>query len=205
MLGRRFDPRGDYAAWPVGPRPAPAPRPAATPVGEPGRSAPAPVPAEEPKPRPDEPSAGAEPEQTRRAEAALGAALEDLAATKRRLEREAVRARDDARAEVIAGLLPVLDSLDRSIACASGSASTDPLADGILLVRAQFELALARCGLERVESVGRPFDPAQHDAVAMVDVEQQDRAGFVVDELERGYRLAGRTVRAAKVRVARHL
>jgi molecular chaperone GrpE len=133
----------------------------------------------------------------------LQSALDDLAGARRRVERDAERAREEAQADVVKGLLPVLDSLDRSIA-AAGSSSDEALFRGVLMVRDQFEQAMARCGLERIDAVGKPFDPKEHEALAVVDVDRPELWGTVIDELERGYRLGGKLLRAPKVRVARH-
>ena len=144
-----------------------------------------------------EPRPAAEPDTD-----ALRAAHAEIASATRRMEREAERARDQARADVVAGLFPVLDGLDRSIAAAKLTPD-QALLVGISLVRDQFEEALSRCGLERIVSVGQPFDPKQHDAVAVVAVDDAELDGKVVDEAERGYRHAGKVIRAPKVRVGR--
>jgi molecular chaperone GrpE (heat shock protein) len=137
---------------------------------------------------------------------ALRAALEDIEGQKRRFERERERVLEDTRAQVIEQMLPVLDNLDRSIAASEASASNpgDPgLLEGIRLVRAQFEEALARTGLQRIESVGHPFDPSVHEAVGVLEVDNPELAGMVMDEWQRGYRLGDRVMRAPKVRVGR--
>ena len=144
-----------------------------------------------------EPKPALEPDAT-----ALSTARDELVSATRRMERETERAREQARADVISGLFPVLDSLDRSLA-AAGRTPEQPLRDGIFLVRDQFEEALTRCGLERIVSVGQPFDPRQHEALAVVAVDDAELDGKVVDEVERGYRHAGRIIRAPKVRVGR--
>lgn len=134
--------------------------------------------------------------------AQLRRALEDLEASKRRVERDAERARDEARGVVLREMLPVLDNLDRSIV--AGKDTSDPaLLEGIKLVREQFEGALARCGLTRVESVGNRFDPSCHEAIGMIEVEDPKLEGAVVDEWQRGYRLGDKLLRPAQVRVGR--
>ncbi|MEJ7731065.1 MAG: nucleotide exchange factor GrpE [Polyangiaceae bacterium] len=142
---------------------------------------------------------------THNAELALRRATEELEAQKRRMEREQQRTLEDTRAQVAAEMLPVLDNLDRSIAAASSSAEGGEAAllEGIRLVRSQFEEALVRVGLTRIESEGQRFDPAVHDAVGLVQVTDESKDGTVVDEWQRGYRLGERVIRPAKVRVAK--
>ena len=134
--------------------------------------------------------------------AQLREALADLEAAKARVERDAERARDDAKASVVESMLPILDNLDRSIAAAEDSPDR-ALLEGIKLVRTQFEEALTRYGLERIGGAGTPFDPSVHEAVGVVEVDDPQKDGAVVDEWQRGYRFAGRVVRAPKVRVGR--
>ncbi len=144
---------------------------------------------------------------TNNAELALRRATEELEAQKRRMDREQQRTLEETRAQVAGEMLPVLDNLDRSIAAATSTGAEaqaeGPLLEGIRLVRAQFEEALGRVGLTRIESEGHRFDPAIHDAVGLVEVDDATRDGTVVDEWQRGYRLGERVIRPAKVRVAK--
>jgi molecular chaperone GrpE len=130
----------------------------------------------------------------------LREALGELEAAKRRVQRDAQRVYDETRAQLVARLFPVLDSLDRSVAAGSRDAA---LLEGVKLVRAQLEQALSDYGLERIESVGRPFDPAQHEAVDVVWVDAPSEHGMVVEEWEAGYRFGERVLRAARVRVGK--
>jgi len=94
----------------------------------------------------------------------------------------------------------VLDSLDRSLA--SGS-EANGLAEGVRLVRAQLAQVLSDFGVERIDSVGQPFDPEQHEAVDVVLVDSPSQHNRVAEEWEAGYRYGGRVLRPARVRVAR--
>jgi molecular chaperone GrpE len=190
---------------PFGQRPAPSgfvEQPESTPV-EPvsPRAAPTPNPPPAARQAPP-PSVEAPIEVATTDKAQLRRALEDLEASKRRVERDAERARDEARGAVIREMLPVLDNLDRSIA--AGKDTSDPaLLEGVKLVREQFEGALAHYGVTRVESVGTRFDPSYHEAIAMIEVEDPTLEGAVVDEWQRGYRLGDKLLRPAQVRVGR--
>ncbi len=127
-------------------------------------------------------------------------ARRELEAAKARVEREGERAKDAARAELVAKLFPVLDGLDRSLA--SGS-ETGGLAEGMKLVRSQLAQVLADFGVERIDAVGQLFDPEQHEAVDVVLVDSPSEHNRVAEEWEAGYRYAGRVLRPARVRVAR--
>jgi molecular chaperone GrpE len=132
----------------------------------------------------------------------LAAALADLENAKRRVERDAEHTRQAARASLLDELLPVLDDLDRSLAAANGS-SEGALLAGVQMVRERLEQALLRYGAERIQTVGRPFDPREHEAVGMQPVHAPDDDGRVVREWRAGYRLGDRVLRAAQVLVGK--
>lgn len=129
-------------------------------------------------------------------EVQLRSALDELEAARRRVERDAARVRDETRARLVAELLPVLDSLDRSIA-----AGCD---DGVRLVRAQLEGVLRGYGLERFSALGLRFDPREHEAMALREVDDRAADGVVVAEWDAGYRIDDRVLRAARVEVGRY-
>lgn len=102
-----------------------------------------------------------------------------------------------AAKELIRELIVVMDSFDLAIA-----AMGEKVDKGTLMIRTQLEDVLKKQGLERLAvSVGAPFDPSVHEAVAAV--ESTESPGAVVEEVERGYILHGRVIRAARVKVAK--
>ena len=101
--------------------------------------------------------------------------------------------------QILRDLLIVMDSFDLAIAALGEAAKTEK---GIFLIRAQFEDVLKRYGLERVPTtVGKPFDPASHDAVATVESTQE--SGTITEEVECGYMLGGKVIRPTRVKVAK--
>src|SRR5688572_430248 len=147
MFRDPYDPWGRPRA-----RPRPQSIPVVRPAPQPARPAPRPARPQEPpvEVRPHEEAKRDEPIQTAKDDA-LRQALDELAATRRRLEREQERVLQETRASVVERMLPVLDNLDRSIASAAASrdapAGDGGLLEGVRLVRGQFEDALARSGL----------------------------------------------------------
>ena len=129
-------------------------------------------------------------------------ALAELEAAKQRAERETERLAHETRGKLIGQLLPVLDNLDRAIS-ATDDGPSNPLLDGVTLVREQLEQVLLSYGAERISAVGERFDPAVHEAVAVTKVDDLDQAGVVLEQWEAGYQLDGKVLRAAKVRVAK--
>jgi molecular chaperone GrpE len=130
-------------------------------------------------------------------------ALRNLEATEARLERNARREAEETRAKLVQELLPVLDNLDRTIRAAQGGRSDPALLEGVRMVRQQLEGVLRGYGVERIEALGQRFDPAVHDAIGMIAVEDPQRQGAVVHQAEPGYRMSGRLLRPARVSVGK--
>lgn len=121
--------------------------------------------------------------------------------TRRELEDAERRGRDDLLKE----LLPVFDNFERAATHASSAdaaSGVKALVEGIDLVMRQFMDTLKKLGIERVASVGQPFDPSVHEAIQ--HMESADFApGTIAAEVQAGYRTAERLVRPALVVVAK--
>ncbi|MDI3298314.1 MAG: nucleotide exchange factor GrpE [Bacillota bacterium] len=118
---------------------------------------------------------------------------------RRRMFQEQARWKADGVAEAVLELLPVADNLERALA--AGGSAAEALRQGVELTLRQLREALARLGVEAVESVGRPFDPAVHEAVQRVEGSGRPE-GEVVQEVRKGYRMRDRLLRPALVAVA---
>lgn len=123
--------------------------------------------------------------------------------TRRRLNRAADERAQREKADFIAGLLPVLDNLQRATAAAATGSSAEVIAEGVRQTSASFESALAAAGVEPIEAMGAMFDPELHDAVETVEVAPEDE-GKVVAEYTRGYKLGDLLLRPARVKVGRY-
>ena len=98
-------------------------------------------------------------------------------------------------------LLPVVDNLERAIKSSREGGGSDVLIQGVDLTLKQLMGALTRFHVVPVETVGQPFDPATHQAVTSIESEKIPKQ-HVVDELQRGYLLHDRILRAAMVSVS---
>ena len=120
---------------------------------------------------------------------------------KRRIEFERSIDREQARAEMAEGILPLLDELDRAFDHLPAAPEQHPWVQGVALSRRHLEDTFRSWGLERIGAVGEPFDPALHEAVAYE--RRPDLEEPVLAAVERpGYRLGPRLIRAARVSVA---
>jgi molecular chaperone GrpE len=119
---------------------------------------------------------------------------------RKRAAREQADFREYAVADAAKLLLPILDSLERALLTA---ADADDLRPGLELILRQFHDTLAKLGVQAIDAKGKLFDPNQHQAIEMVETtEVPDH--HVIEELQRGYRMKGRLLRPAMVRVARN-
>lgn len=118
---------------------------------------------------------------------------------RRRAEDEAAKARKFAVEGFAEALLPVKDSLEAALADASGK--PEVLKQGVELTLSQLKSAFERNRLvEIAPAAGDKFDPALHQAISVQPAEQP--AGTVVSVLQKGCRIADRTLRPALVAVA---
>ncbi len=121
---------------------------------------------------------------------------------RKRVLREQTALVERATERLVDDLLPVLDSFDGAVG-SFGSADTpeaEKVRDGVVSIRAQLGTVLEKAGLERVDATGAEFDPNEHEAVMQDDGDGEPRVGEI---LRTGYRLKGRVLRPAMVRVTR--
>ena len=123
--------------------------------------------------------------------------------TRQRLNRAADERAQREKANFIAGLLPVLDNLQRATEAADTGSSPEVIAEGIRQTASSFENALAAAGVEPIDAVGQLFDPELHDAVETVEVEPEDE-GKVIADYAHGYKIGDRLLRPARVKVGRN-
>jgi len=103
---------------------------------------------------------------------------------------------------LIIDLLPVLDNFERAIAGAEKSASPESILEGVRAIDRQFRSVLDSQKVQKVDSVGLPFDPEHHDALALVESTEPEE-GTGLEEVESGYRIGDRVIRPARVRVSK--
>jgi molecular chaperone GrpE len=121
---------------------------------------------------------------------------------RKRTRRELDEARRSGREDLLRTLLPVFDNLERAIQSATRTSDVKAMTEGLTMVQRQFVEALGREGIVRVETVGRAFDPSLHEAIQQVETNEH-QAGTVIAEVQPGYKLGERLLRAAMVVVAR--
>jgi molecular chaperone GrpE len=133
---------------------------------------------------------------------ALQRSQADLVNFRARAEREKLELTNYVKAEVVTGLLPLIDNLERALGHLPKELADNDWAKGVSSVAKQVQDTLAKLGVERIKTVGELFDPGLHEAVS-VDGETGEEV--VSEELQTGYRLDNTVLRPAMVRVKRRI
>ncbi len=152
-----------------------------------------------------EKKAAAREEALRQAEARI-AELEDrllrahaeMDNVRKRAARQVEEASKFAVERFASALLDVTDNLERALQ--AENADADALREGVKLTLNSLHDVKRKFGIERVDAVGKPFDPNVHEA--MLQVPSEKAAGTVIEQHVAGYTLHGRLLRPARVVVS---
>jgi molecular chaperone GrpE len=139
---------------------------------------------------------------------------------RKRAGREAQEAERRGKAGLARALMPALDNLERALQAAgidpeTGAAAADPadapseevsaheaLARGVALVYRELRAALARAGVEPYDPTGERFDPETSEVLSVRAGGDGVEPGVVIETIDKGYRLDGQVLRAARVVVS---
>jgi len=122
---------------------------------------------------------------------------------RKRQERRADEAIARERERLLSLFLPAVDNLTRALAHQDGARlneTEESVRQGVELTHRELMRALAAEGVTQLETIGQPFDPAWHEAVATIPAEVE--SGTVVEQVDTGYKLGDKLLRPAKVVVA---
>ncbi|HEY1470202.1 MAG TPA: nucleotide exchange factor GrpE [Candidatus Acidoferrum sp.] len=143
----------------------------------------------------------------------LAADLDDLRQTllrrqadfdnyRKRVEKERAEDHKRATARVVEALIPVIDGFEHALA-AHKEAEYESYRKGFEIIYKQLLDNLGRLGVERVDPVGKPFDPHLHQAMDRAETTEV-ADGTILEVFQPGYVFHGRVLRPAMVRVAVH-
>ncbi len=138
-------------------------------------------------------------EQVEALTAALQRERADSMNLRRQHDEQVTLLRSSVKASLVRELLPVIDNLERSLKHVPKELEGNDYVKGIQGVVKQFEKVLSDMGVERIKTVGEPFDPRYHEAVSME--EGDGTLEVVCEELQAGYRLGNDVIRHAMVKV----
>lgn len=152
-----------------------------------------------------QPEAAADSEQIARLEAEKQESeerLKRLQADFENFRRRTRQEKEELAAVVTQGLLtdmlPLLDNFQRAMA--AEAKDIESFKQGVEMIYKQFQDALAKNGLEAIDTTGAKFDPNFHQAVMRVqDPDKEDDT--IAAELQKGYMAKGRVLRPSMVQV----
>jgi molecular chaperone GrpE len=104
--------------------------------------------------------------------------------------------------QLILEMIPVLDNLEMALEHASGTGDVKAIGEGVKLTANQFLKVLEKSGVERIEALGKKFDPNLHEALYQEERDDVE-SDTVVSEVQKGYVLNGRVVRPSRVSVSK--
>ena len=118
---------------------------------------------------------------------------------RRRHDEQLASLRVSTKAQVVADLLPIIDNFERALKHVPEHLQHEDYIKGVQNIVKQFEKTLATIGVERIKTVGEPFDPHLHEAISMEEGDGDTE--IVSDELVSGYKIGDDVIRHAMVRV----
>jgi molecular chaperone GrpE len=127
--------------------------------------------------------------------------MAELQNQQKRALRDKQEAQRYAESEFARELLVVIDDLERTLDSAKATTDAQALAEGVRIIYDHFLKVLRGRHIAPIESVGRPFDPAFHEALLQQPSADQP-AGTVLQELARGYTMHERVLRPSRVIVS---
>lgn len=120
---------------------------------------------------------------------------------RKRSARDMQEARSYANADLLRGLLPVLDTFEMGLEAARIESEQSIVFQGLKMVQGMFANLLKDFGVEEVPAQGKPFDPNLHEALSQ-EASDTVPEGTILRVQRRGYKLKDRLLRPANVMVS---
>ena len=114
---------------------------------------------------------------------------------RRRMNDNSRRVRDDATAEVLVKIVPVLDT----IAQALKMIDDEKVAGGVKMIGDEITKLLGSYGVTEIEAEGKEFDPKLHEAVMQMPAETEEQKDTVKEDFQKGYKMGDKVIRPASV------
>lgn len=125
----------------------------------------------------------------------------DMENLKRRLQNEHANTMKFMMQSFIEQLLPVVDNFERSLAVENPSKEIENFLKGYEMIYNQLMQVIEAQGVEVIKTDGEEFDPNYHQAVMTVK-DDNFKSNMIVEELQKGYKLKDRVIRASLVKVS---
>ncbi len=125
----------------------------------------------------------------------------ELANARKRFQREQEQAYTNARADVLCRLLPIVDDFERAFETSPDNPTSPDWIEGVRLIWHKFQVLLEQESVAPIEATGQEFDPFLHQALTH-EPSAEVPQGYVIAEMQRGYKMGDRVLRPSIVRVS---
>ena len=124
----------------------------------------------------------------------------DIENLKKRFDRQLEEAKTYANERILIELLDVVEELEMAVKSAASCGSAETLIQGVEITLKKFTKILENEQVSPIKSVGEPFDPEKHNAVARIEKEGVEGC-TIIEEVRRGYTMRGKVIRPSIVKV----
>jgi len=118
---------------------------------------------------------------------------------RKRTVRERIELLAIANEDLLAGILPVLDDMERAVQAMQLADDITAVREGVLLIQDKLVKYLESRGLKMFDAIGKALNTDEHEAITKIPAPSEDLKGKVVDVIQQGYMLNGKVIRYAKV------
>ncbi len=101
---------------------------------------------------------------------------------------------------ILVSICDIMDNFERAMGQMKDDHHEDPFIKGIVQIKQQFDNLLAKEHVEKIETEGKDFDPAVHEALAHIPSDLEENK--IVAVIQNGYKLYDKVIRAARVAVS---
>jgi molecular chaperone GrpE len=120
---------------------------------------------------------------------------------RKRTAKEVSAARLVGQVDALTPFLQVFDHFNMAVTAAETAANMDAIRDGLKMILSEFSKAIDELGIEKIDAVGKAFDPNLHEAMANEPSDEVEE-GVVIKQWTCGYRMGDRLLRPANVVVS---
>jgi molecular chaperone GrpE len=124
----------------------------------------------------------------------------DIENQRKRMDRELKTAGETLARSLLARLIVVQDELDLAVKHAEEEGDSKEIKEGVAMIQRNLRSAIESAGVERIDCVGKPFDPALHEAVEKVQGRSPGE-DTVIEEVRPGFIFRGQLLRPSMVKV----
>ena len=126
--------------------------------------------------------------------------LADFQNYSKRKDNELAEMKKFAAESLIIKILDNVDNLERAVSSSKENKDVDSLLSGLDMVLKGIKEVLVSEGLEEIEAADKEYDPYEHQAMMVENVDEKEN-NIVLDVFNKGYKLKGKVIRPAMVKV----